>query len=264
MSARAKKKSSVKGAIEITKGKSRHSYVFIHDIGFDKRMWFPLLTDIGNDVRAIAYDLDGFGARAATTLPAHTIEYHVEDLFQTLDRARVKSPILIGLRFGAHVALHALRRDAARFHGIVIGGALPYAPTIVEHSECSAMVAALADKESAHYADTLIAHLDIDQDNSSQLRHQISAHSAHNIAATLVASLARVSALHALLDFEHPVVMMSGQGQEERLQKEFINISLQKENMTIIRIPESTTLYNIENPRAFRSACMRFIQSFEA
>lgn len=79
----------------------------------------------------------------------------------------------------------------------------------------------------------------------------------------LTASLTRPSALQALLNFAHPVCLLSGQDQDERIQKECINISLNQPNMSIVRIPESTTLYNLENPRAFRSALLRFIKRFE-
>ena len=258
-----KKSSSFTYSIEKTDGKSARTYVFIHDIGFDKRLWFPIMTDIGSGVRAVAYDLDGFGANATNALPSHTMEHHVDNLFTVLSKAKVKSPVLIGVRFGGHIALQALRRDSDRFDGAMIGGVLPYAPMYSEYSALSDIIATVPKKGSSYYADRLIADLNIDHDNSSQLHYQISASNERNIAATLTASLTRPSALNALLDFSHPICLLAGQNQDERIQKECLNISFNQPNMAIVRIPESTTLYNLENPHAFRNAVVRFIKLFE-
>lgn len=250
-------------SVEKTTGKSACTYIFVHDIGFDKRFWFPIMTDIGADVCAIAYDLDGFGAHASNALPPHTMEHHVDNLFDTLSRLRVKNPVLIGMRFGGHVVLQALRREPDRFSGAMVGGVLPYAPTVREYAQVSEMISSLPKEGSVHYADQLIADLHVDQDNSSQLRLQIGNSNPHNIAAALTASLTRPSSLQALLDFPHPVCLLSGGEQEERIQKECITISLNKRRMIIVRVPKSTTLCNLENPHAFRSATKHFIELFE-
>ena len=250
-------------SVEKTKGKSRCTCVFIHDIGFDRRMWFPILTKIGQEVRGIAYDLSGFGVNARTTIPPHTIDYHVHNLFDMLTHLHIRNPVLIGVRFGAHIALNALRKDPSRFSGAMVGGVLPYAPTLVEYEQISRIIQKLPSEGSGVYADDLIASLDVKQENSLQLRHRIAAHSAHNIAAALAASLTRPSALQALLAFERPIFFLSGQNQEQRIQKEYINISFNQPNMCIIRIPESTTLCNLENPHAFHTACVRFITLLE-
>lgn len=259
-----KKNNSFKFSIEKTTGKSKYTFVFIHDIGFDKRFWFPIMTDIGADVCAVSYDLDGFGANAATLLAHHTLTHHVDNLFSVLAHLRIKNPVLIGIRFGAYVALQAIKKDVEYFNGLMIGGVLPYTATYDEYTELSELVSNLGRRgKSEVYADYIIDKLDIDTDNSSRLHHQISTGVAENIAATLTASLTRTSALDALLSFSHPVCLLVGRNQEERLQKECINISFNNSNMSIVRIPESTTLYNLENPKAFRSAMSRFINLFE-
>ena len=224
---------------------------------------FQLLTEIGKKMRGVAYDLSGFGVNARTVIPPHTIDYHVHNLFDMMKHSRIKNPVLIGVRFGAHIALNALRKDPLRFKGAMIGGVLPYAPTLVEYEQVSGIIEQLPDTGSDVYANNLIASLDVKQENSLQLHHRIVAHSAHNIAATLAASLTRPSTLQALLAFEQPIFFLSGGNQEQRVQREYINISFNQPNMRIIRIPESTTLCNLENPHAFHTACTRFIKLLE-
>lgn len=159
MASRTAKSHSFNFSIEKTKGKSLHTFIFIHDIGFDKRLWFPIMTDIGSTVRTVAYDLNGFGANSTSRLPHHTMEQHVDDLFAVLSHVRAKNPVLIGVRFGALVALHALRKDASRISGVMTGGTLPYTPTYAEYARRAELIAALPGAGSALYANKLIEGL---------------------------------------------------------------------------------------------------------
>lgn len=251
-------------SVEISKGKSTHTFIFIHDLGFDKRMWFPAIKNLGNDYRLIAYDIDGFGTNTKNNLAAHTLEKHVADLNSLIKKRRINNPVLIGVGFGAYIAMHTMYQSADAIKGLMISTALPYAPNREEYTATIERINMARAKDADTYVDSVVSALNIDGNNIQQIKAHMGASNMPNIASALVASLTRPDIFHALTEYDAPLFILLGQDTGEKTKRAYLNISLNMPNTTLIRIPESTSLIPLENPAAFQSALLRFVKLIES
>jgi pimeloyl-ACP methyl ester carboxylesterase len=89
-----------------------HSFVFLHGLTFDRRMWDSVLDALPSDHRAIALDLPGHGASAA--LERHNLDVVVDAIYEAVLDADLESPIIVGHSIGAALAsMYAARYPAS-------------------------------------------------------------------------------------------------------------------------------------------------------
>ena len=89
-----------------------HSFVFLHGLTFDHRMWDSVLDALPPDHRAIAFDLPGHGS--SPSLDRHNLAAVVEAIHEAVIEADVERPVLVGHSIGAVLAsMYASRHPAA-------------------------------------------------------------------------------------------------------------------------------------------------------
>jgi pimeloyl-ACP methyl ester carboxylesterase len=89
-----------------------HSFVFLHGLTFDRRMWDTVLDALPPDQRAIAFDLPGHGS--SPSRDRHNLEAVVEAIHEAVIEADVERPVLVGHSIGAVLAsMYAARYPAA-------------------------------------------------------------------------------------------------------------------------------------------------------
>jgi pimeloyl-ACP methyl ester carboxylesterase len=88
------------------------SFVFLHGLTFDHRMWEPVLQALPESHRAIAFDLPGHGATPALT--TRGLEPVVEAVHEAVVAAELDAPIVVGHSIGGSLAtIYAASHDAA-------------------------------------------------------------------------------------------------------------------------------------------------------
>jgi pimeloyl-ACP methyl ester carboxylesterase len=88
------------------------SFVFLHGLTFDSRMWDPVLAALPPDHRSIAFDLPGHGHSPA--LPQHNLATVVAAIHHAVLDAQLDAPILVGHSIGGPLAaLYAAQHPAA-------------------------------------------------------------------------------------------------------------------------------------------------------
>lgn len=95
--------------------------VLLHGLFFDRRMWerqVPALAALG---RVIVFDGPGHGG--SDVPPPFTLEDQADALAEALDALRISSAIVIGLSWGAMVALRLAISHPARVLGLAVLGA---------------------------------------------------------------------------------------------------------------------------------------------
>jgi 3-oxoadipate enol-lactonase len=90
--------------------------VFLHGFTFDRRLWAPQLTALSPHVRAVRYDLRGFGSSTAPIGPYR----HIDDLRTLLCRLEIERPVLVGLSLGANIALPYAIKHPEAVAGLVL------------------------------------------------------------------------------------------------------------------------------------------------
>lgn len=91
---------------------SGRSFVFLHGLTFDHRMWDPVMEALPSDHHAIAFDLPGHGGSPA--LPSHDLEVVVDAVHEAVLAAGLEAPIVVGHSIGGPIAsLYAVKYPAA-------------------------------------------------------------------------------------------------------------------------------------------------------
>ncbi|HWM08309.1 MAG TPA: alpha/beta fold hydrolase [Solirubrobacteraceae bacterium] len=91
--------------------------VLVHGTPLDRRAWGPLVAELP-DVRCVAYDLPGHGARAVEELT--TYDALADDLARVLDAHRLDRAHVVGHSFGGQVAATFAVRRPARVASVAI------------------------------------------------------------------------------------------------------------------------------------------------
>ena len=258
------KRGSFHLSLEQTKGKSKKTFIFLHDIGFDRRMWLPALTEIGKRHAALSYDLRGFGANSSADLSIATIDEHCDDLFYLLRKKRIKEPVLIAHHFGSHIALRAAEREPDRIRGLCVGGFLPFVADGDEASAKTMRMRAILEQGSKVFSKEFVSQLIIDHNNSAKLIEHVQSHGDMAIVAALRALLTRTNHRSILSSFRHPLYIVCGEHEDALLYRQYLVISVGIEHARCIRIPESNLLPPLENPAAYNRVIMRFLGLFES
>jgi 3-oxoadipate enol-lactonase len=93
--------------------------IFIHGFPFDKSMWRNQLVYIKSSIRAIAYDIRGYGKSDPGKEKA-SIELYADDLINFMNVLKINKAIVCGLSMGGYILLNAINRFPDRFQAIVL------------------------------------------------------------------------------------------------------------------------------------------------
>lgn len=108
--------------------------VFIHGAGEDGRIWERQVAFFGQSHHVLALDLPGRGSRLADP-PLEHHEENAKDVLRQMDRAGMKTGVLIGHSMGGGVALTAALNHPERLAGLVLvvtGARLKMHPDFLE------------------------------------------------------------------------------------------------------------------------------------
>jgi 3-oxoadipate enol-lactonase len=117
--------------------------VLLHGLGWDSSLWFPTLTQLAMQHRAIAADTRGHGESDKPEGP-YSIAQFADDWAALLDHLRVRKATLVGLSQGGMVALAlAISRPELVARLVLVATACRSHPDAKANME--ARIAALAD-----------------------------------------------------------------------------------------------------------------------
>jgi 3-oxoadipate enol-lactonase len=93
--------------------------VFIHGFPLSQKMWESQISELPNDIHAIAYDVRGHGSSAVGD-GQYTMELFVDDLIVLLDHLGIEKAVLCGLSMGGYIALRAVEKHPNRIKGLIL------------------------------------------------------------------------------------------------------------------------------------------------
>ncbi len=240
--------------------------VFIHGFPFDRTMWSAQVSAIGASARVITYDHRGLGKSPLREQP-FLFESFVDDLMALLDQLHIEKAILCGLSMGGYVALRATERHPERVKGLVLcdtkSDADPDAAKLNRHKD-----ALLIQNEGLHaFAIQFVRRCltaNTVQTNPAlvaNIEAMIQRCPVQGVIGTLVALATRTSTTDSLSHIKAPTLILVGDQDAitppsaSQMMKERIPGSV----LTVI--PQAAHLSNLENPHAFNTAFLRFLQS---
>lgn len=93
--------------------------VFVHGFPFDHTMWKEQIDVLKENYYCISYDVRGLG-KSTVRDGQFTMEMYVDDLFNIIDKLKLKKPYLCGLSMGGYIILRAVERDQEKFKGLIL------------------------------------------------------------------------------------------------------------------------------------------------
>jgi len=96
-----------------------HTLVFVHALGCDLHLWQLVGDSLPDRYQHLAYDLRGHGLSESGPAES-TLDDHVADLVNLLDRLGLVTATLIGISVGGLIALAAARRHPGRVRRLVL------------------------------------------------------------------------------------------------------------------------------------------------
>jgi len=91
---------------------SGRSFVFLHGLTFDHRMWDPVLDALPANHPAVALDLPGHGG--SPSLPRHNLEAVADAIHEAVRDAGLVAPIVVGHSIGGPIAsIYAIKYPSA-------------------------------------------------------------------------------------------------------------------------------------------------------
>lgn len=98
------------------------SLVFVHGAFADARIWEPQWKHFSSKYRLLRYDLRGHGRTGDSDLTYYSISTFADDLISLMDKLRINSPIVCGLSMGGVIAQAFAVRNPGQPKALVLAG----------------------------------------------------------------------------------------------------------------------------------------------
>jgi len=237
---------------------------FIHGFPFSHEMWDPQISAVGQRHRAIAYDVRGHGGSIVGD-GQYTIEGHVDDLIGLLDALHIARTVIVGLSMGGYIALRALERNPERFRAAVLCDTRSEADSNEGKIKRFASLAALRHNGAAAFAGGFVKNVfapETFQTNPGaieKIRTVISRMPVLAIAGTILALASRTDTTDSLAAIRVPTLILVGEHDVTTPPAAARAMHSRIAGSELHIIPHSAHMSNLENPEAFNSHLLPFL-----
>jgi 3-oxoadipate enol-lactonase len=119
----------IRMSYEVAGPESQPTLLFSHSLGASLGMWKPQLSELGRELRVVAYDLRGHGATQATP-GGYSLDLLAADACALLDALEIDKVWFVGLSIGGMIGQVMALSHAQRLHGVVLVSTLSELPQV--------------------------------------------------------------------------------------------------------------------------------------
>jgi 3-oxoadipate enol-lactonase len=237
--------------------------VFLHGIGGAARAWRRQVSDFGNDYRAVAWDMPGYGGSAP--LATATIATLTDALDDFLAAIGANRPILVGHSIGGMIVQEWLVKHPIAASAVVLAQTSPAfgnADGDWQRSFIDARLGPLSRGETmASLAPGLVEELvgeNPDAEGMALARDCMASVPEASYSASMMALLG-FDQRHALKDITVPVLVLSGSRDRNAPAPMMAKMASYIPHATYVELDGAGHLVNLERPDAFNSALRQFL-----
>ncbi len=244
-------------------GGSQPPVVFIHGFPFNSSMWDGQIDALAGRFRTIAYDVRGHGVSDPGD-GIFTIDSHVDDLFGLLDLLQPGPVISVGLSMGGYILQRALEREPARFRAVILADTRNDSDSNDARLKRAENIKNVRARGSAAFADGFIPNVIAPAsagraDLTAKIREMITTIDPRHIAGTLLALASRPDTSQSLSRLGVPALFVVG-AYDKTSPPEFMEKMHESvPGSSYAVIPDAGHLSNMENPGAFNTALLTFL-----
>ncbi|MBI3603814.1 MAG: alpha/beta fold hydrolase [Nitrospirae bacterium] len=240
--------------------------VFLHAFPFNRSMWEPQRQALSKHYRVIAVDLRGHGESDAP-LWRYTLDQFADDVAGLLDHLKITGAVFVGLSMGGYLLFAFHRKYPERIKGLVFCDTRAEADT----PEVVAWRFALAQRVYKEGAKAVVADMGpkllsasayqakpdlVQRIATISLSTQIS-----GIVGDLMAIAERPDSSQDLSDIDCPTLVLVGDGDVLTSPDENRRIAEGIKGARFEIIPSAGHLSNLEQPEAFNTALVSFLET---
>ena len=247
----------------ITGDKNKLPVIFIHGFPFDKSMWNPQLTGLGNDFRCIAFDLCGYGN--SETREKFSIEMFADDLDHFMSMMQISKAAICGLSMGGYIALRAINKYPERFSHLILCDTQCIADSEEGKQKRFKGIEQIELEGLKNYAEGFIKNVFTEdsltnkREITNHIKEVILTTDPESVTGTLRALAEREETCTILSEIKVPSLIICGQ--EDKItpvaQAEYLLKHIPDAVLKII--PSASHLSNLEQPHVFNEALREFL-----
>lgn len=239
--------------------------IFIHGFPLNKSMWNIQVEALKENYRVIAYDIRGHG-NSDPGMDSFFIELFVYDLLRLMEKLGIEKSILCGLSLGGYIALNAVLKYPDRFDGLILNDTQCIADTPeIKENRCIAIIR-IKEKGVEQYADESIKNLFSPESFTkkknviAEVKEMIISTPKQTLCNTLHALAERKETCSRLQEINIPVLIMVGK--EDKITPIAAAQQMHEKilNSTLKIIQHAGHLSNLENPSAFNTHLVKFLE----
>jgi 3-oxoadipate enol-lactonase len=235
--------------------------VLLHAFPLSGAMWQPQIDTLAGSFRVVAPDLRGFGASGLGDGPV-TLDTYADDVAGLMDQLGIERAAVAGLSMGGYIAFALLRRHPARIASLVLANTRAGADTEEGRHTREQSARTAETQGSAPIAETMLPRLlspGASMELRERIRAMITANSGAAIAAAQRAMAARPDSSGLLASIGVPTLVV-GAGQDPIIPlAETRAMHAAIPGASLLELPDSGHLSNLEAPEAFGGALREFL-----
>jgi len=242
--------------------------VMLHAFPQDRMMWASQVAALSKTHRVIAPDCRGFGESDAPA-GAYTLEQYADDVKGLLDHLLIKPAVFVGLSMGGYTLFVFYRKYASHVKALVLADTRAGADN--EEGKAGRLaIAATAQKTGAgRVAEIMLPKLlsSVARETKPELirsvRARIEQTHPNGIAGAQMAMAARPDSVPLLPQITCPTLILMGEldGPTPPSEGKLMVEAIPGARLTII--PQAGHLSNLEQPEAFNTALLNFLQKLK-
>ena len=238
--------------------------IFIHGFPLTSRMWDGQVSFFKDRLRVITYDVRGLGG-SSTDNNLFTMETFADDLLDILDHLKIKKANVCGLSMGGYITLRAVVKNPKRFNSIIL------ADTRAERDDNeglisrSNVVSQIQAGEREEFFEKFISRL-LNKKNYKDdiirnfLYKIMSEQSDEGICSTMIALATRINLIDEISEIDLSALIIVGKDDELTPLYYSKNMHNALKNSSLIIVPNSGHMSNLENPEYFNNAVYDFLK----
>jgi 3-oxoadipate enol-lactonase len=239
--------------------------IFIHGFPLNKSMWDVQVEALKENYRVIAYDIRGHG-NSEPGIDEFLIELFVNDLLRLMEKLGIQRSILCGLSLGGYIALNAVLKYPDRFDGLILSDTQCIPDTAeIKENRCNTMIR-IKEKGVELYADESIkklfspGSLTKKKNAIAEVKEMIINTPKQTLYNTLHALAERKETCSRLQEINIPALIMVGH--EDKITPIAVAQQMHEKilNSKLEIIQQAGHLSNLENPTAFNTHLVKFLQ----
>lgn len=247
--------------------KTNPPIVFVHGFPFDSDMWLQQTEALKEKYYVISYDVRGLG-KSYVGDGQYTMEAYVNDLLALIAELGLKTPAVCGLSMGGYIALRAYEKAPSKFGSLILCDTKSEADDDETKIKRAGHIDHINLDGLPHFVNSFIPPCFTDKSRKSLAEYEEILERASNgnpegVKGAVLAMLSRTDTTKALKKIKIPVLVVCGAQDKHSTPEQMQAMAKKIDSCKFVTIPKAAHMAPVENPKAFNSEIVKFLEGIK-